>query len=106
MENSSRRPIYPSQPALHVSAVDELAHSGFELRVHRDGGVQHLGNRAARLGVRGGLLERGLVAAWDLHGHIEMHRRNRKAAAVLVERDGCRGADTFRCDAGLAQFGR
>src|SRR5271163_286364 len=55
----------------------------FQLSVHRDVRLKHLGYRAAALGILGGLLESSLIGVGYVADHIEMNRGDRPAGIEL-----------------------
>jgi hypothetical protein len=56
-----------------------------ELCVHRNRGVQQLGNGASGLGCLDGLLESRLVGVRDLHGRLQVARGHCEAAVPLIQ---------------------
>ena len=76
---ASERPAR-SQPSIEIARRTPAARAGglsFELGVHRDLGVEHLGDRAPGLGIVRSFLKGGRVGARHASHHIEMNRRNR-----------------------------
>src|SRR5215471_5098446 len=78
--------------------------SSFQLRVHRDLGVEDFGNRTAFLGVLGGFFEFGLVAPGDLDVYLQMYGRDGESGVDLFQRHrGC-GVNGLRGHAGGAEL--
>src|SRR5205085_12615800 len=97
------RRLVSAAPSRAFAALALRLHC-LELRVHRDLGLEHAGDRAAGLRVLSRGVELRLVCARNAPGHVEMNLRARRFVPGL-DRELRLGLDALRLEPELSELG-